>query len=118
MNMTNKEKAFAIGIKKGLTYAQAAIEAGYAPACASQTATKLMKKRDVKEYLDIINERIEDKAVASIQERQELLTQILREEAVGDKLKAVDLLNKMTNVYVTRIEGEVETTIRVELDDE
>lgn len=115
--MTRREKAFCLNIKKGMSNKDAVIAAGYKSKDPSKTAYLLMLKDDVKEYLDIIAERIEDKAVANIQERQEMLTQIMREEAVADRLKAIDLLNKMTNVYVTRIEGDVETVIRVELED-
>lgn len=115
--MTRREKAFCLNLKKGMNITDAVIAAGYKATRAASTGYELMKKPDVRDYLAIIDERIEQKNIADIQERQELLTQIMREEAVGDKLKAVDLLNKMTNVYVTRIEGDVETVIRVELED-
>lgn len=101
-----------------MTNTEAAIQAGYSAHSAKQIAASLIKKPDVRDYLEIIDERTENKNIADIKERQETLTQIMREEMVGDKLKAIDLLNKMTNVYVTRIEGEVETIIKVELEDE
>ena len=48
-------------------------------------------------------------SIMSAQERLEWLTELIQsdEEGTGDKLKAIDLMNKMTGEYVQRVVADV-----------
>ena len=60
--------------------------------------------------------------VMNAQERRETLTDIAKnqEASLSDRMKAIDLLNKMDGEYVQKIAAEVqtETTINIELVDD
>ena len=51
-------------------------------------------------------------AIMSAQKRLEWLTGIIqsKEETTGDKLRAVDIMNKMQGEYVTKVEGNLGIT--------
>jgi phage terminase small subunit len=60
--------------------------------------------------------------VMNAQERRETLTDIAKnpEASLTDRMKAIDLLNKMDGEYVQKVEAQVqtETTINIELVDD
>lgn len=60
--------------------------------------------------------------IMSAQERMEWLTDLIKNtnEGTTDRLRAIDIINKMTGEYVTKIDADVKNdiTINVELSDE
>lgn len=85
-------------------------------------ASALAKNDKVLTRLQEIAARTEDEAIMSIKERKEWLTQVIKSESeyTKDKLKAIDLLNRMDGEYVTKVQADVqsEVTINVELVDD
>lgn len=98
---------------------------------ARRNASKLLTKTDVKEYIESLQKELKDEAIMSAKERMEWLTEVVkdiqREVAsirtadediiIGDKnadlntkIKAIDIMNKMTGEYVTKVEGNVGIT--------
>lgn len=124
--MNNQRKEFCREyVKNGSNGTQAYLKAY--PKSKSDTARKkashLLTIVDIKEYIEQLQQKAENKAIMSIQARQEYLTKIITGEELDryytmagpidaeanltTKMKALDILNKMTGQYVTKIEGEV-----------
>lgn len=73
-------------------------------------ASKLMNNPNVAQRIEDLRAEIVNAKIMSATKRAIWLSDLIegRDNAmVGDKLKAVDILNKMTGEYVTKIEGEV-----------
>lgn len=124
--LTPKQEVFARKIVEGMTQADA-YRASFS--CSRMTdktvwekASRLMADDKVKARVKELRDKINDEAIMSAQKRLEWLTKVIQseEETTGDKLKAVDLMNKMSGEYVQKIAAEVqtETTINIELVDD
>ncbi len=98
---------------------------------ARRNASKLLTKTDVKEYIESLQKELKDEAIMSAKERMEWLTEVVKDIQrevtsirtadediiIGDKnadlntkIKAIDIMNKMTGEYVTKVEGNVGIT--------
>jgi len=92
-------------------------------------ASRLLTNANVMEYVKELQQKVEDKAILSAQERMEYLTQLIKGEVIetvirgkdadmfeveacfNDKIKAIDVLNKMDGQYIDRVElKQVDTT--------
>lgn len=79
---------------------------------AMASASRLLRNDKVKEYLKSLQEELKDDAIMSAKERMEWLTKVVKGEIeqnayTTDKLKSIDIMNKMTGEYVTKFEGNV-----------
>ena len=87
-----------------------------------ESASKLMANPKVITRLTELRKELATPAIMSAQKRLEWLTGVIQsdDETTGDKLKAVDIMNKMQGEYVQKVEAEVktETTINIELVDD
>ncbi len=98
---------------------------------ARRNASKLLTKTDVKGYIESLQKELKEDAIMSAKERMEWLTEVVKDKQrevtsirtadediiVGDKnadlntkIKAIDIMNKMTGEYVTKVEGNVGIT--------
>ena len=71
-------------------------------------ASELRKNDKVLVRLQELAEKASDEAIMDAKERKEWLTHIIKSamEETKDKLKAVDLLNRMDGTYVAKVEVE------------
>jgi phage terminase small subunit len=86
-------------------------------------ASKLLKDTDITQYLSSLNAKVDKKAIMSYQERMIWLTKVINGEIthtsydsngnaydneayISDKLKSIDILNKMDNSYQQNIKIE------------
>ena len=71
---------------------------------AAVGAAKLLRKAKVQKRIAELRSEMDSHKIMDAAERRELLTQFARDElaAKTDRLKAMDLLNKMDGVYITR----------------
>ena len=87
-----------------------------------EAASRLMGNSKVLARLTELRQELATPAIMSAQKRLEWLTGIIQsqDETTGDKLRAVDIMNKMQGEYVQKVEAEVkaETTINIELVDD
>lgn len=87
-----------------------------------EAASRLVADSKVSARLKELREQITADSIMSAQERLEWLTRLIKseEEGTSDKLKAIDIMNKMQGEYVQKVEAEVkaETTINIELVDD
>ena len=73
----------------------------------------MLKNVEVEKAIDKLSKNIAINNIMTAKERQEFLTSLIlnNDVKVSDKLKAVDLLNKMTGEYIQKVEvnGNVKT---------
>jgi phage terminase small subunit len=85
-------------------------------------ASLLVENPKVSQRLNELREQLATPAIMSAQERLEWLTRLIKsdDESTGDKLKAADIMNKMTGEYVQKVEAEVKNAVNivVELSDD
>lgn len=125
--LTPKQETFARKIIEGMSQADA-YRSAYSCARMSdktiwENASRLMADSKVKARVQELRDKIASDSVMSAQERLEWLTQLVKggdEVYTGDKLKAIDIMNKMTGEYVTKVEADVqsEICINIELSDD
>lgn len=77
-----------------------------------ETASKLMKNPKVVSRLTEIRAEMMKPSIMTAQQRLEWLTELVdnAEEGTSEKLKAIDIMNKMTGEYVTKVEGNLSVT--------
>jgi len=85
---------------------EAAIKAGYKEKNARFIGSENLTKANIKEYIKELQEKAKDNRIMTAIERREFLTKlILKEETKDtDRLKAVDILNKMDGEYTQKVE--------------
>lgn len=115
--MTNKELKFAEEYAACGNATQAALRAGYSESTATNASrwldpksTKKYKK-EVAEYINQLGKEMQSKRILTVDERKEILSDIARSGQNADRIKAVDVLNKMSGEYITKVEGNVTAEI-------
>jgi len=74
---------------------------------AMANASRLLRNAKVSNYIKELQSKVEDKAIMSIQDRMKWLTNLITsktEQSVANKLKALEILNKMDGVYTQKVE--------------
>ena len=145
MVLTPKQEKFIQNIVSGMSQRQAYKEAYNAENMTDESidvqASILFNNDKVAIRYKELMEKLEDKAIMTAQERMKWLTEVVndiqREECriktpdneeivmgmknadLNTKMKAIDILNKMSGEYTTKIEGDIGiTSIRVDIDEE
>ncbi len=92
---------------------EAAIKAGYKEKNARFVGCENLTKANIKEYIEELQQKAQTSRIMSAIERREFLTKmILKEDAKDtDRLKALDILNKMDGEYTEKVQlsGELNT---------
>ena len=132
-----KQEKFIQGIINGLSQRQAykeAYEVNYEDKAIDENACKLFNSTKVQQRYKELLQELEDKSIMSARERMIWLSDVVKgnikhisyggngeeyenEAYISDKLKAVDTLNKMSGEYTTKIDANVNTEIKVTIDD-
>lgn len=120
--LTKKERIFADEYVKTTNGTQSAITAGYSEKTASVTASKMLRKPKVRQYIDaVMNERSKD-TIATADEVLEYLTRVVRGEekdafgldvSVADKTKAAELLGKRHMLFTDKVKLDAEIEIDI-----
>jgi phage terminase small subunit len=124
--LTAKQEKFVQGIIEGMSQADAYRSAYNTKSMTDKSvwekASELASNVKVAERLKELRDKLANEKIMSAQERMEWLTRLVMsaEASNTDKLKALDILNKMDGEYVQKIAAEVqtETTINIELVDD
>lgn len=124
--LTAKQEAFVQNIIQGMSQADAYRSAYPNQRMSDKTvweaASRLMNNDKVVARLSELRNELAKPSIKTGQERLEWLSQLIDsdDENTTDKLKAIDLMNKMQGEYVQKVEADVkqEFTINVELVDE
>lgn len=108
--MTIKQEKFCIEYIKSGNATEAYKKAFNAENMKQNTINKkayeLLKKPEIQEYIDSIRTKIEDEAIIETKQRKIFLSNLIRDSKadISEKLKAIDLLNKMDGVYTQKME--------------
>ena len=124
--LTAKQEKFVQGIIEGKTLVEAYHSAYDTSRMTEKTAyekASLLAGQDkIRSRIAELRDKIANEKIMSAQKRMEWLTEIVKSdyEKTENKLKALDILNKMDGEYVQKIAAEVqtETTINIELVDD
>ena len=108
-----KQEKFIQGIVRGLSQRQAykeAYEVNYEDKAIDENACKLFNSTKIQQRYKELLEELEDKTIMTAKERMKWLTDIImhpNKAVVSDRLRAVEILNKMTGEYITKIDANV-----------
>ena len=124
--LTSQQEHFCRCIIEGMTqsdaYRTAYSTENYSNKQIWQKASSLMALEEVRERVKALRGELASEKIMSAQKRLEWLTSLIEsgEEITTDKLKALDIMNKMTGEYTTKIEADVknDVTINIELTDD
>ena len=120
--LTPKQEAFVQNIIQGMSQADAYRSAYECKRMSDKTiheaASRLVADSKVSARLSELREKLANEKIMSAQERLEWLTELVKskEETTTDKLRAVDLMNKMQGEYVQKIEAQVENEVRINIE--
>lgn len=138
--LTAKQEKYVQNLIKGMSQREAYKDAyptsqKWKESAIDCEASKLFANTKILQRYNELQEKAEDEAIMSAIERKKWLTQVIngeikekvyldgvqaeRDAYLSDKMKALDILNKMSGEYVTKLEGDIGvTTIEVDLDGE
>ena len=124
--LTANQEAFVKCIIEGMNQADA-YRAAYPNQRMSdktiwEKACRLMKNDKVEARLKELRNELAKPSIMTAQDRLEWLTGIINsdDETTSDRLKAIDLMNKMQGEYIQKVEANIENAvnINIELSDE
>ena len=111
--MTYKQELFIQEYIKTGNATSSAIKAGYSKRTARVIGQENLTKPALKKRIEELSQKIANNNIMTAKERQEYLTKLINSEdvKVSNKLKALDILNKMTGEYIQKLEvnGNVKT---------
>ena len=104
--MTHRQELFIQEYIKTGNATNSAIKAGYSKRTARSIGQRLLKNVDIKKKINELSQKIACNSIMIAKERQEYLTKLINaaDVKVSDKLKALDILNKMTGEYIQKVE--------------
>jgi phage terminase small subunit len=116
--MTARQRKFAAYYAASGNATQSAIRAGYSNKYVHTNASKLLEVKEVQEYIQSITEKEQRGRIISAIERQALLSDIAKNEKenINARIKAIDVLNKMTGAYISDETDESKAEIETILD--
>ena len=125
--LTLKQEKFVQNLIKGMSQREAYKNSYDAKKMKDETidtrACELFKNSKIKARYEELLKRLEDKAIMSAEERMKWLSKVIKADIkvareydnevkeydpyMSDRLKAMDILNKMDGQYTTKIEGNI-----------
>ena len=134
VKLTSKQEKFVQNLLKGLSQTDAYKKAYDTSKMKEKTiiekASVLANKDNIRTRYEELNKRAEDKAIMSAIERKKWLTKVINcdvkvkqeydneikeyDPYMSDRLKALDMLNKMDGVYVTKLNGDINVNKKLE----
>lgn len=123
--LTPKQEQFVQNMVKGMSQADA-YRASYACKNMSdktihEAASRLANDSKISARITELRGQLDKETIMSAQKRLEWLTEVINgSEDINARLKALDIMNKMTSQYVQKVEAAVtnEVNINIELVDD
>lgn len=109
--MNIKQKRFAEFYAQCGNAEKAAIQAGYSKRFARGNAYKMVANGGIAEYIKNISDTESETRIINAKQRQIILSDIIRNEqdySAAERLRAIDLLNRMTGVYQIKFDATIE----------
>lgn len=106
LKLNARQKAFCEYYVASGNATEAAIKAGYKEKYAGVNADKLLKNTNIQKYIEELQEKAKGNRIMTAIERREFLTSMIKDGAIKDtdRLKALDILNKMDGEYTQKVE--------------
>lgn len=106
MKLNARQKAFCEFYVASGNATDAAIKAGYKEKNARFIGSENLTKANIKKYIEELQEKTKGNRIMTAIERREFLTSMIKDGAVKDtdRLKALDILNKMDGEYTQKVE--------------
>lgn len=106
MKLNARQKAFCEFYVASGNATEAAIKARYKEKNARFIGSENLTKANIKEYIKELQEKAKGNRIMTAIERREFLTSMIKDGAVKDtdRLKALDILNKMDGEYTQKLE--------------
>ena len=120
--LTAKQEQFAQNIIKGMSQADAYRSAYSTSKMADKTihenASRLANDSKVRARIDELRGQLTSETIMTAQKRLEWLTEAIQSEdvAINDKLKAIDIMNKMQGEYVQKVQAEVTNAVNISIE--
>ena len=121
--LTDKQEKFAQAVAlEGMTYSDAYRSAYNTDKMTDKSvwdaSSKLAGHTEVSQRISVLREQLTNKKIMTAQERMEWLTEVVRkeDETTGDKMKAIDIMNKMQGEYVQKVEAEVKNAVNISIE--
>ena len=113
MKLNARQKSFCEFYVASGNATESAIKAGYKEKTSRITASKMLTKANIKKYIKELQEKTKTSRIMTAIERREFLTEVIKNgnEKLQDRLKALDILNKMDGEYIEKMQlsGQVNT---------
>ena len=124
--LTDKQEKFCINVVSGMTLCDAYKNSYDAENMQDNTiynkASDLSKKGEIRARIEELRKEARTDKIMSTAKRKEWLTDMIMKDIEAsrtDKLKALDILNKMDGEYIEKIKAEVDiTNMVVDIEDE
>ena len=118
MKLNERQKKFAEYYAQCGNAAESALKAGYSESYATHRTDEMLRNVEIAEYIKELTEKAQDARIMTAKERQITLSDMAKnaENAPTDRIKAIDVLNKMTGEYLVKVEAEVDTSINISID--
>lgn len=121
--LTDKQEKFAQAVAlEGMTYSDA-YRSAYSTSrmtdkSVNEKASRLAKEVKIWSRINELRGSIVSRKIMTAQERMEWLTDTVNdvEVATSDKLKAIDIMNKMQGEYVQKVQAEVTNAISINIE--
>ena len=120
--LTAKQEQFAQNIIKGMSQADAYRSAYDTKRMSDKTvhenASRLANNSKVTARLVELRDELASESIMTAQKRLEWLTELIgsETETTGDKLKAIDIMNKMQGEYVQKVQAEVTNAVNINIE--
>ena len=120
--LTPKQEEFVKNIIEGMSQADAYRSAysckNMSDNAIYREASLLVENPKVAQRLKELREQLAKPSIMSAQERLEWLTGLIvdKDVAIGDKLRAADIMNKMQGEYVQKVEAEVTNAVNINIE--
>ena len=113
--LTAKEEKFSVNVATGMTLTDAYKNAYNAENMKDETiyvkACELAKKDKIKVRIEQLRNEASNEAILNTIQKKLVLTNIIKSSnSDNDRMKAIDILNKMDGEYVTKIVGNVDVS--------
>lgn len=120
--LTDNQEEFVKRVAEGMSYADA-YRAAYPKQRMSdktiwEAASRLMKNDKVVARLKELRDLSAKDTIMSAQKRLEWLTEAIADKdiAINDKLKAIDIMNKMQGEYTQKVQAEVTNAVNINIE--
>lgn len=113
MKLNSRQKSFCEYYVASGNATESAIKAGYSEKYTNKNVSKIRQNTAVQEYIKELQEKAKTNRIMTAVERREFLTEVIKNgnEKLQDRLKALDILNKMDGEYIEKMQlsGQVNT---------